>query len=122
MGYRSEVAAVFYAADVKDFATIKLWLDENFPMKEWGENIRWFNKGMAFQADNVKWYDNMVDVQAFDEASEEFQDLFCMGKEGVPIGAYEFVRMGEEYEDIEVVRDGEHEYLIEVDRILRIEV
>ena len=35
MGYRSEVAAVFYAADVKDFATIKLWLDDNFPMKEW---------------------------------------------------------------------------------------
>ena len=64
MGYRSEVAAVFYAADVKDFATIKLWLDENFPMKEGGENIRWFNKGMAFQADNVKWYDGYPDVQA----------------------------------------------------------
>lgn len=122
MGYRSDVAAVLYAADVKDFAAIKLWLDENFPMEEFAEDIRWFNKGMAFQVEGVKWYDSMVGVQAFNDATSEFADLFCMGTEGVPIGAYEFVRMGEEYEDIEVVRDGEHEYLIEVDRILRMGV
>ena len=77
---------------------------------------------MAFQVDNVKWYEGYPDVEAFDDAASEFADLFCTGKEGVPIGAYEYVRMGEEYEDIEVVRDGEHEYLIEVDRTLRMGV
>jgi hypothetical protein len=124
MGYRSDIAAVFYAADVKDFAAIKLWLDENFPksLRDYAGVVQWFNKGMSFESSGIKWYDSYPDVIAFDKAAEEFIDLFCTGREDVPIGAYEFVRIGEDYEDMDVVREGEHEYVLEINRSVSIGV
>jgi hypothetical protein len=113
MGYRSDVAAVFYATDKKDFPVIKLWLNENFPMEEFKENIRWFDKGMVFRDTHVKWYPDYDEVKAFDAAVENFVEMFC---EDNALGSYEFMRVGESYDDIETDEYGEYEGLLELNR------
>ena len=124
MGYRSDVAAVFYVSEARHFPVLKLWLDENFPIKEFDENIRWFNRGMVFECDDVKWYESYPDVQAFDAAQGKFIDL-CNAEvsEGTPTFNYEFIRIGENIEDVEVEREGiDYEYLLEVVRNISIDI
>jgi hypothetical protein len=124
MGYRSDVAAVFYVNKVEHFPVLKLWLDENFPIKEFDENIRWFDRGMVFECENVKWYDSSPDVQAFDAAQGKFIDL-CNAEvsDGTPTFNYEFIRVGEDYNDVEVEREGiDYEYLLEVVRNISIDI
>ncbi len=77
MGYRSDVAALFYVAQKKDFPVIKLWLDENFPMDTFKESIHWFDRGMVFHETEVKWYDDYEEVKAFEAARKKFIDMFC---------------------------------------------
>ncbi len=122
MGYRSQVVAAFYAAEVKDFPVLKLWLNENFPMKEFGNCVRWFNRGMLFELDDVKWYDNYPDIKSFNEAVETFRDLFCVGNAQMLAGAYEFMRIGEDYEDIETMRDGDYDYVLNCLRSIDIDI
>ena len=116
MGYRSDVAALFYATEEKDFPVIKLWLDENFPMDTFRSNIKWFDRGMSFYEDNVKWYDDYEEIKAFNAAVSKFIEMFCEdGHEGVQ-GAYEFMRVGEQYDDIESDCCGDYDNLLEVRR------
>jgi hypothetical protein len=124
MGYRSDVAAAFYVSKEEHFPMVKLWLDENFPIKEFEENIRWFDRGMVFECSDVKWYDSYPDVKAFDTAADKFVEL-CNAEvsEGTPTFNYEFVRIGENYEDVDVIREGiACEYLLEVSRGVIVEV
>jgi hypothetical protein len=124
MGYRSDVAAVFYVSKAEHYPVLKLWLDENFPINEWDENIRWFDRGMVFECPDVKWYDSYPDVQGFEKAASKFVDL-CNDEvsEGTPTFNYELVRIGEDYDDVEVVREGiACEYLLEVSRGVVVEV
>lgn len=118
MGYRSDVAALFYAVDKKDLPVIKLWLDENFPMDIFHENIRWFDRGMAFYEDNVKWYDTYPEIQAFDAAMNKFVDLFCL-EESATKGACEIMRVGENYDDVESDYYGACDYLLELSREIK---
>lgn len=116
MGYRSDVAALFYATEEKDFPVIKLWLEENFPKDTFNHAVRWFDRGMVFYEDNVKWYDTYPEIQAFDEAVSKFIEMFCEdGHESVQ-GAYEFMRVGESYEDFESDCCGNYDNLLELKR------
>lgn len=124
MGYRSDVAIAMYAVDVKDAPAIKLWVKENFPMPVWvdeTENVRWFDRGMVFNINGVKWYDDYEDVKAVHDALDEFEELFV--EEGdTPEGAYEFIRIGEDDDDTVQRRSNNAEYLIGLSRNLYIEV
>jgi nitrogenase molybdenum-iron protein alpha/beta subunit len=121
MGYRSDVAALFYAADKKDFPVVKLWLQENFPVEMFKDSIRWFDRGIVFEIDNVKWYDDYEDVKAFEVAREKFVDMFCLESNGAK-GAVELMRVGENYDDIEHDGWGEYEGLLECERSIRIDI
>ena len=124
MGYRSDVTAVFYVSKVEHFPVLKLWLDENFPIKEFDENIRWFDKGMVFECPDVKWYGSFPDVKAFEFAADKFIEL-CNAEviEDTPTFNYEFVRIGEELDDVEVIREGiDSHYILEVSRNITVEV
>lgn len=124
MGYRSEVTAVFYVSKEEHFPVVKLWLDENFPTKDWDEYIRWFDRGMVFECNDVKWYESYPDVRSFETAADKFIEL-CNAEvsEGTPTFNYEFVRIGEDYDDVDVFREGINgEYLLGVNRSISTEV
>ena len=44
MGYRSDVMAAFYVRDAKHLPVLKLWIDENFPVDTFHEDISWLNE------------------------------------------------------------------------------
>lgn len=104
MGYRSDVKAVFYTYEPSEFPAIKLFIDENIP--EWfrgdeymrvferGDNLR----GVMFDMSEVKWYPSYVDINGFERAMGAFEKL---ADESDSKWCFEFVRLGEEVEDIE---------------------
>jgi hypothetical protein len=122
MGYRSDIAAVFYASKVEDMPVIKLWLQENFPIDTFEASVRWFDKGMVFSEENVKWYDTYPEVIAFEDARGKFVDLFCEGKENVVEGAFEFIRVGEQYDDVETAYRGNYDGLLDLERKITVPV
>lgn len=115
MGYRSDVVMVMYAPREEHAAAIKLWIKENFPWRTWDERdcIAWLDNGLLFRADNIKWYDGYPEVDEVNRVRREFVDLFCnyevngeVDDVGVCKGAYEYIRVGEEFDDIEIEREG----------------
>lgn len=127
MGYRSDVAAVFYVSTAKHFPMLKLWLTENFPMREFEENIRWFDRGMVFKCEGTKWYGDYPEVKAFDTAVESYEELVKdfddSQVEDQPTFCYEFIRVGESYDDIEDSWCGDGcESILGVERKITVEV
>lgn len=122
MGYRSEVKVVFYAPKEK-WAALKLYVDENFPtigdlMRD--EDLKEFETehscGYLFEADDVKWYLNYAEVIAFNEFVRAFLEL-AEGENSEALDwSYEFVRLGENYDDIETVYSNNSDYLLDVRR------
>lgn len=125
MGYRSDVMAVFYVKEAKHLPILKIWLTANFPMEQLGGCVRWFDRGMVFEEASVKWYDDYDDVKAFYEAVKKYYVL--MDEKGTgndfPVFSYEFVRLGENYEDIVTEYEGvDCECLLGVSRNITSEV
>jgi hypothetical protein len=57
--------------------------------------------GVKFKADDWKWYDSYPDIQFLEKLFDEFDEVF-IGDKGHESGyALEYVRVGEETEDIE---------------------
>lgn len=108
MGYRSNVMAAFYVKDAKYLPILKVWLTANFPMQEFEGSIRWFDRGMVLSEEGVKWYDDDPDVKAFDEAVKKYLRLMDgdYTSNDFPVFSYEFVRLGENYEDIVTEYEG----------------
>lgn len=126
MGYRSDVMAVFYVKEAKHFPVLKLWLDENFPVKMFETSLRWFDRGMVVECSSVKWYDDYDDVKAFNAAVDKYLELVNneLGvDDDAPVFSYEFVRLGENYEDIVTEYEGvDCECLLGVSREITSEV
>lgn len=127
MGYRSDVTAVFYVSKVEHFPMLKLWLTENFPMDTFHDNVRWFDRGMVFEEQDTKWYDDYDEVKAFTKAVEDYQELVeefdNSSVEDQPMFCYEFIRVGENYDDVTDENLGYHcEYLLGVNRTITIRV
>jgi hypothetical protein len=110
MGYRSDVTMIMYpSADHRDkFALLKLYVDENLPdqFEVTGEGD---DRYLYCYIEGVKWYDSYEEVQKYIKAFNEWDDMFAdpddpSAKEGLqadPIFHYEFMRLGEDYEDVE---------------------
>jgi hypothetical protein len=122
MGYRSEVAIAFYSVDDDSKAVIKLWLDENLPFKDWSKDEFWKEvrggTGWIFHAEEVKWYESYPDVQAVEKAMDRFRKLFI---DESNVGALEFARIGETYEDIEFENWGDSDLVIDICRSINID-
>jgi hypothetical protein len=129
MGYRSDVTIALYAKKESDAPAIKLWIKENFPVKEFENCITWFDKGMLVRLESVKWYPDYDDVRACEEAYDEFVELFCcddlvteVDEQGGVVGCAEFIRVGEEYDDVDVKRDGYYcDYILDMRRSITVE-
>jgi hypothetical protein len=110
MGYRSDVTMIMYpSADHRDkFAALKLYVDENLPdeFEVIGEGDRRY---LHCYIDGVKWYDSYEEVDTYSKLFSEWDELFAdpddpSAKEGLQadtIFQYEFMRIGEDYEDVE---------------------
>jgi hypothetical protein len=126
MGYRSDVMAAFYVKDKKHFPVLKLWLDENFPMEMFKDQINWFDRGMILEDGNTKWYADYEEVEAFDAAVHTYLKLVhnsSVEQQDVPEFCYEFVRIGENYDDIDAEYEGiSCEWLLGVNREITCDV
>ena len=126
MGYRSVVEAVFYTRKQEEYPLLKLYVDENFP-KFWRDEdidhikpIKASNAwGYQFIADNIKWYESYPEIQEFNQFADKFIE-FADSKENMPekqlSWAYEFVRIGEQSDDVEEHRSDNAEFILCVRR------
>jgi len=120
MGYRSDVMAVFYTYDPTEYPAMKLFIDEHVPeFFRSDEYMRLFSGGMPrhvqgikFTMNGMKWYPSYPEVQAFEEAIRKFEKLSDGGDKWL----WEFVRLGEEVEDVEERSCSESESLLYVVR------
>jgi hypothetical protein len=130
MGYRSEVDIAFYVPNESETAypLLKLWFDENYPHKEakheWDATITYDekNKAILVSYQHVKWYGNYEHPQKVDKAFDDIDELLLgNGEEADPNVtpfniAWEFVRIGEEYNDLETRMSDNADCVIAVHR------
>lgn len=137
MGYRSEVDVVFYVPSDSDtaYGLLKLWFDENYPhaeaKDEWCACIQYDEENQAIMVSyqDVKWYPSYEHPQAVDRAFDDIDELInsqglTTVKENTDTDpnvtpfniAWEFVRIGEEYQDTEMRTSDNAEYVIAVNR------
>lgn len=127
MGYRSDVMAVFYTYDPMEFPAMKLFIDEHMP--EWckdEEHMRVFKRergeanlqGIVFDFKDVKWYPSYPDVQGFEQAMAKFEKLADEGDKW----NWEFIRLGEEVEDVEQRNSYNSEPLLYVSRSIESDI
>jgi hypothetical protein len=119
MGYRSDVKAVFYTSDKEQWPALRLFVDENFP-EEFKYCLEVIGSstycGYVFSCESVKWYSNYSDVAEFNKFTEAYTELID-GEAGLP-WVYEFIRIGEDTEDIEAVSAGAADYVLQVRRTI----
>ena len=135
MGYRSDVKIVFYLTNgtsesaeefnakrgttTLPFAALKLWFDENYPhyvaTSEWCAQIEHGKDYILLDYHDVKWYPSYDHVQAIESVFEKFSETF-RSDERDHRAQYEFMRVGEEDNDIEVDRSSYADHRLCVER------
>jgi hypothetical protein len=142
MGYRSDVVAVFYAQDrtgdehkernERNRAKLKLFVEANFPesLRYGGLNDVFDTPTMLlyeFKNTDVKWYDSYPEVIAFEQFWDSFENLCTKHIPDAPVEdadtesvdwAAEFIRLGENADDIEERSLGEADWLLRVSRTI----
>jgi hypothetical protein len=120
MGYRSDVQALIYPPsgdqNLLEYDKLKLLFNTTFQdvFTAWGEDyFSWDDKHRAlkFDANSVKWYDSYPEVQTFVKFLADVQEL---GYE------YEFIRIGEEDDDVETDSTGDAEGFMYVSRTIEV--
>lgn len=104
MSYRSDVNIVFYTRkpDIIPFAALKLWFDENYPReqaKSWSAEIETGDDYVLVKYRDVKWYDGYEHVGVVNAVVDKFTETFEANVHDDV--AYEYIRIGEETNDIE---------------------
>lgn len=121
MGYRSDVTIAFYSRDNVNLpgAALKLWFDENYPHKkaleEWDAKITRGDDFVLVEYYDVKWYQGYTHAQDVDRAIRSFESAFDTSEQNTA-AAYEFVRVGEQHDDIEEERSDFADYHVGVRR------
>jgi hypothetical protein len=117
MGYRSDVKAVFYTKNKNEWPALRLFVDENFPealkggLEIIGSSVY---SGYVFSEESTKWYDQYTEVMAYNKFVGAYTELID-GESGLP-WAYEFIRIGEDTDDIETANEGDADYVLQVRR------
>lgn len=128
MGYRSDVAAIFYPnpglTDTErreKYAMLKTLMNTTYKavLDEWdSEDFEWLDRSCAlkFFVESVKWYPSYPVVARF----TEFFNTFCSGEVGGI--ECEFIRLGEEDEDVERHSSDSSDYRLSVRRSIEIDL
>ena len=121
MGYRSDVTIVMYPKRKEDFAALKLYVDETFPdefeVHEDNNRIEGF-RYLMLEFDSVKWYEGYEGVDVYTRAFSEWDTMFRdeYEPESGTLFHYEFMRIGEDYDDIVYDRSVDSDMILGVDR------
>jgi hypothetical protein len=123
MGYRSDVMALIYPEPGDDkstkFEQLKVLMATTFKgvSDEFGDPyMTWLeaDRVLKFDIRDVKWYPSYPDVQMFEAMLEAFN---ADSSDDIPGYCTEFVRVGEETDDVEQRHTGENnEYYLQVRR------
>ena len=118
MGYRSDVTIVMYPKRKEDFALLKLYADETFPDKFEVHERDEGDKYLLLEIDSIKWYEGYEEVDVYTRAFSKWDTMFRDEAEpdDEPLFHYEFVRIGEDYEDIVYDRSVDSDMILGVDR------
>lgn len=120
MGYRSDVKALIYPQggehNLLNYDKLKLLMNSTFKdvMDYWGEDyLTWddTHRALMFDANSVKWYDSYSEVARFMKFLEEVHELEY---------EYEFIRLGEEDDDVEADSTGDSEGFLYVSRSIEV--
>lgn len=121
MGYRSDVVALMYGKEdtPEDKAIIKEFIRQRVTpeLMDYFDFDGW---GAVFEVEHWKWYEGYADIDLLEKLFKEYQDTFCEGGYDAAY-AYEFVRVGESYDDIETNEAGHSLNRLSVARSIRIE-
>lgn len=120
-------------------AKLKLFVETNFPDDLHGDGTNEFDDGLKmintpnrllyeFKNTNVKWYDSYPEVAAFERFWDSFGELCGADKWTAPKSddpetesvdwSAEYVRLGENHDDIEERSLGEPHWLLRVSRTI----
>ena len=115
MGYRSNVMCIIYPfgdseSRKEKYGLLKTLMATTFKdvAEEWGGNMEWLDDDciLEFDIENIKWYENYPEIQEF----VSMRDIFHKGDfEGF---ALEFIRTGEDSDDIETYYSNSCEYYL----------
>lgn len=121
MGYRSDVKAIIYPLggddNLLEYDKLKLLFNTTFQdvFTSWGEDyFSWDDnhRALIFDANSVKWYDSYPEIKKF---LKFLEDVHGLGYE------YEFMRIGEEDDDVETDRTGDAEGYMYVSRSIEVQ-
>ena len=120
MGYRSDVQALIYPAggehNLLNYDKLKTLMNTTFKdvSEAWGDDyFTWddHHRVLKFSANSVKWYDSYPDVAKFTKFLTEVRDLEY---------EYEFLRIGEDDNDVESDYTGDAENYMYVERTIQV--
>lgn len=96
MGYRSDIIIVMYPNSPEQWGAVKLWVQENMVFD--GLNLNFNDDATLAEitAEQWKWHADYEDVQAIEHALSRFVATFPDDTV-----AWEFIRIGEDYDDTE---------------------
>ena len=123
MGYRSDVTIVIYPDPGEQkserYDTLKVLMNTTFKSayEKWEEHFEWLDhpRVLQFQIEGIKWYPSYSDVQAITTMLDAIGEM-----EGYN---YEFMRIGEDAEDIESNRRGDHlKYYLQLTRSIEVNI
>lgn len=121
MGYRSDVAALMYSkgGTPEEVAIIREFIRQRVT-PELMEHFDFDGWGAVFEVEQWKWYPDYDSIKMLEKLFDEYRGAFCEGGYDAAY-AFEFVRVGESYDDIETNEAGHSEGRLRVDRSIRIE-
>ena len=128
MGYRSSVVCLMYGNnDIGDNTIVKEFVRSRVEAYsgEASEHVRdafdYSGWGVKFECQDWKWYDSYPDVQFLEQLFDEFEELVIGDDASNTSYALEYVRVGEDIEDIDQRFRGAHEGRLDVDRVIYVD-
>lgn len=108
MGYRSSVVCLMYGNNdigdntiVKEFVRSRVEAYSGDGAAHVKNAFNYDGWGVTFQADDWKWYESYPDIIFLEALFDEFEELVIGDDASNTSYALEFVRLGEESDDIE---------------------
>lgn len=132
MGYRSDIKVIMYATTYEKLGVLRVWWEG---VKESGNEdaLSGFRFeegfGVVFEGESVKWYDSYADVQWAEHVFTEFCDTFINSDKARPLPpgvgcgyGFEYIRVGENDDDVETLCDGDVQWHISLQRAISIDL